>query len=78
MNTVGQNLLALFLQGIIFFIFTILVQYRFFIPDRGCIHMSTNIKPSNEDNDVATERERIYNDSNNTSNDILRMVDLVK
>ncbi|CAF1162270.1 unnamed protein product [Adineta steineri] len=78
MNIVGQNLLALFLQGIIFFIFTILVQYRFFIPDRGCIHMSTNIKSSNEDNDVATERERIYNDSNNTSNDILRMVDLVK
>ncbi len=34
MDVVGRNLLALFLQGIIFFIFAILVQYRFFIPDR--------------------------------------------
>lgn len=34
MNLVGRNLLALFLEGIIFFFFAILVQYRFFIPDR--------------------------------------------
>ena len=34
MNIVGRNLLALFIEGIVFFLFAILVQYRFFIPDR--------------------------------------------
>jgi len=34
MDIVGRNLLALVFQGITFFIFAILVQYRFFIPDR--------------------------------------------
>jgi hypothetical protein len=32
----------------------------------------------NEDDDVAAERERIYSDPHNHTNDVLRMVDLVK
>jgi ATP-binding cassette subfamily A (ABC1) protein 1 len=31
---VGRNLLALSVEGVLFFILAILVQYRFFIPDR--------------------------------------------
>lgn len=34
MNVVGQNLLALFIEGLVFFTLTLLIQYRFFIPDR--------------------------------------------
>ncbi|CAF0829869.1 unnamed protein product [Rotaria sordida] len=78
MDIVGRNLLSLFFQGIIFFLFAILVQYRFFIPDRGCVRTPKNLKSLNEDDDVAAERERIYSDPNNTSYDVLRMVDLVK
>ena len=34
LDMVGRNLIALFIQGIVFFVLAILVQYRFFIPDR--------------------------------------------
>lgn len=34
MDIVGRNLLALLVQGVFFFILALLVQYRFFIPDR--------------------------------------------
>ncbi|CAF3347478.1 unnamed protein product [Rotaria sp. Silwood1] len=78
MNIVGRNLLALFFEGIIFFLLAILAQYRFFIPDRGCVRTPKNLKSLNEDDDVAAERERIYSDPNNTSYDVLRMVNLVK
>ncbi|CAM4887474.1 unnamed protein product [Rotaria socialis] len=77
-NIVGRNLLALFIEGIVFFIFAILVQYRFFIPDRGCVRTPNDLVSSNEDEDVAAERERIYSDPSNTSGDVLRMIDLVK
>ncbi|CAF1095920.1 unnamed protein product [Adineta ricciae] len=56
----------------------ILVQYRFFIPDRGCIRMPNDLKSVYEDEDVANERARIHRDQNNTSNDVLRLIDLVK
>ncbi|CAF2158124.1 unnamed protein product [Rotaria magnacalcarata] len=77
-NIVGRNLVALFVEGIVFFIFAILVQYRFFIPDRGCVRTPNDLISSNEDEDVAVERERIYSDPSNTSGDVLRMIDLVK
>jgi len=44
----------------------------------GCIRIPKNFKPPDEDDDVAVERKRIYTDRNNASNDVLRMVDLVK
>ena len=44
----------------------------------GCVRISKELKSSDEDDDVAIERQRIYSDPNNTSKDVLRMVDLVK
>ena len=34
MDIVGRNLVALTIEGVVFFLFALLVQYRFFIPDR--------------------------------------------
>ncbi|CAF0854184.1 unnamed protein product [Adineta ricciae] len=79
-NIVGRNLFALFIEGVFFFLFAILVQYRFFIPDRGCVRTPVDLKTAvdDDDDDVAAERQRIYSDRDNTSGDILRMIDLVK
>lgn len=44
----------------------------------GCVRAPKNLRSADEDNDVATERERIHSDPSNSHNDILRMVDLVK
>ncbi|CAF4160013.1 unnamed protein product, partial [Rotaria sp. Silwood2] len=77
-DTVGRNIMCLTIEGFVFFIFAILVQYRFFISDRICVRASKDLISSNEDNDVANERQRIYSDRTNTSGDILRMIDLVK
>ncbi len=54
------------------------MKSRFSFYNSGCIRTPKNFKSSNEDEDVAVERERIYSDRNNTNNDVLRMVDLVK
>lgn len=77
-DIVGRNLLSLFLQGVVFFLFAILVQYRFFIPDRRCVRKVKNSNSFDQDDDVAAERQRIYSDRENSSRDVLRMVDLVK
>ncbi|CAF1011818.1 unnamed protein product [Rotaria sordida] len=77
-DVVGRNLLCLCIEGVFFCIFAILVQYRFFIPDHGCVSTPNDLISSNEDDDVAAERQRIYSDRNNTSGDVLRMIDLVK
>ncbi|CAF2630332.1 unnamed protein product [Rotaria sp. Silwood2] len=77
-DIIGRNLLCLFVEGVVFFIFTILAQYRFFIPDRGCVATPKHLISTNQDDDVAAERQRIYSDHNNLSGDILRMIDLVK
>ena len=45
---------------------------------RGCIRMPKDLKSIYEDEDVANERARIHRDQNNTSNDVLRLIDLVK
>ncbi|CAF1005228.1 unnamed protein product, partial [Didymodactylos carnosus] len=76
-DQVGRNVMALTIEGIIFFSFTLLIQYRFFIVDRIRIK-PLKIVSVEEDNDVADERQRLYNDPQNTSHDVLRMIDLVK
>ncbi|CAF0889943.1 unnamed protein product [Didymodactylos carnosus] len=76
-NQVGRNLMALAIEGIIFFIFALLIQYRFFIADR-IRRKPPKIVSIEEDDDVAAERQRLYNDPNNTSHDVLRMTDLIK
>jgi len=49
-----------------------------FFYNSGCVRTPKNLKSPNEDDDVAAERQRIYSDRDNTTNDVLRMVDLVK
>ncbi|KAM4606531.1 retinal-specific phospholipid-transporting ATPase ABCA4-like [Polymixia lowei] len=70
----GRNLFCMAAEGYIYFIFNVLIQYRFFmdhwIPD------CTKSAILEEDLDVAQERQRVYKDGN--SNDILLIRDLSK
>ncbi|KAM6962503.1 phospholipid-transporting ATPase ABCA1 [Aplochiton taeniatus] len=73
---VGKNLFAMAVEGLVFFIFTILLQYKFFIryrPGWGD-HQMPPLGP--EDEDVAKERERVK--SGKAQADVLTMVDLSK
>ncbi|XP_062869316.1 phospholipid-transporting ATPase ABCA1 [Trichomycterus rosablanca] len=72
---VGKNLFAMAVEGVVFFIFTLLLQYRFFI---HCRPWSDPVLPDLglEDEDVAKERERVKNGK--TDRDILTVKDLSK
>uniref|UniRef100_A0A8C3R7L0 ATP binding cassette subfamily A member 4 n=1 Tax=Cyanoderma ruficeps TaxID=181631 RepID=A0A8C3R7L0_9PASS len=71
---VGKNLVAMALQGVVFFFLNLFMQHRFFsirwFPETA---MSPII---NEDEDVAEERKRIMNGGNKT--DILQLQELTK
>ncbi|EMP24164.1 ATP-binding cassette sub-family A member 7 [Chelonia mydas] len=70
----GKNMFAMALQGIVFFLFTILLQYRFFIKLRP---FAVKLPPlGGEDEDVAREREKIT--SGARRGDILLLHDLTK
>uniref|UniRef100_A0A8B9GUY0 P-type phospholipid transporter n=1 Tax=Astyanax mexicanus TaxID=7994 RepID=A0A8B9GUY0_ASTMX len=70
---VGKNLFAMAVEGVVFFIFTILLQYKFFIRcSRKCIYHFETI----EDEDVGRERDRVKN--GRTQDDILTLIDLSK
>uniref|UniRef100_A0A673C7T2 Zgc:172302 n=1 Tax=Sphaeramia orbicularis TaxID=375764 RepID=A0A673C7T2_9TELE len=71
---VGKNLFAMAAEGVIFFIFTILLQYKFFIHFRPWWTEMPPLGP--EDEDVSRERERVK--SGKAQNDILTMMDLSK
>uniref|UniRef100_A0A674BX53 P-type phospholipid transporter n=1 Tax=Salmo trutta TaxID=8032 RepID=A0A674BX53_SALTR len=62
---VGKNLVFMAIEGCVYFLFTILIEYHFRGPP-----------PKDEDEDVAVERERIYNGGNKS--DILQIRDLCK
>ncbi|XP_073731945.1 LOW QUALITY PROTEIN: phospholipid-transporting ATPase ABCA1 [Misgurnus anguillicaudatus] len=72
---VGKNLFAMAMQGIVFFIFTLLLQYKFFI---NLSRWSGFVLPplGAEDEDVARERERVKN--GRAQGDILTLTDLSK
>ncbi|XP_053093930.1 phospholipid-transporting ATPase ABCA1 isoform X2 [Pangasianodon hypophthalmus] len=72
---VGKNLFAMAVEGVVFFIFTVLLQYKFFIHFRM---WSDPVLPplGPEDEDVANERERVK--SNKTQDNILIVRDLSK
>ncbi|CAJ1060852.1 phospholipid-transporting ATPase ABCA1 isoform X1 [Xyrichtys novacula] len=73
---VGKNLFAMAAEGIIFFIFTVLLQYKFFISFKPW-WAEPEIPPLGpEDEDVARERERVK--SGKAQSDILTMIDLSK
>nr|XP_056723638.1 phospholipid-transporting ATPase ABCA7 [Euleptes europaea] len=70
----GKNIFAMAVEGVIFFIFTILVQYKFFIHLRP---FPVKLPPlEEEDEDVAKERKRIV--SRKHRGDILVLQDLTK
>ncbi|CAJ1081870.1 retinal-specific phospholipid-transporting ATPase ABCA4a [Xyrichtys novacula] len=71
---IGKNLFCMTVEGFIYFILNLLLQYRFFLDH----WISERPQPLilNEDLDVAQERERIY--KSEKSNDILRIRDLTK
>ncbi|KAM4710016.1 phospholipid-transporting ATPase ABCA1-like [Discoglossus pictus] len=73
-DLVGKNLFAMFVQGAGFFLFTLLLQYKFFIKPRAAKLIPAPI--TNEDEDVAHERTRILNGGGQT--DLLRISELTK
>uniref|UniRef100_A0A8C3GW50 P-type phospholipid transporter n=1 Tax=Corvus moneduloides TaxID=1196302 RepID=A0A8C3GW50_CORMO len=70
---VGKNLVAMALQGVVFFILNLLMQHHFKPFPPFLTAMSPII---NEDEDVAEERKRIMNGGNTT--DILKLQELTK
>ncbi|XP_034738177.1 phospholipid-transporting ATPase ABCA1 isoform X2 [Etheostoma cragini] len=73
---VGKNLFAMAAEGVIFFIFTILLQYNFFIRFRPWWAEPAMPPLGPEDEDVARERERVT--SGKAQSDILTMINLSK
>ncbi|CAM5115675.1 unnamed protein product [Eretmochelys imbricata] len=73
-DLVGRNLFAMAVEGAVFFLITVLIQYRFFIKPRP---VSAKLSPVNdEDEDVTRERQRII--SGGGQSDILEIKELTK
>uniref|UniRef100_A0A3P8P777 P-type phospholipid transporter n=1 Tax=Astatotilapia calliptera TaxID=8154 RepID=A0A3P8P777_ASTCA len=71
---VGKNISFMAVEGFVYFILNLLIQYRFFLD-----HWLSDYKQSpaqDEDDDVAAERQRIYDGGNKA--DILQIRDLSK
>uniref|UniRef100_A0A672SH63 P-type phospholipid transporter n=1 Tax=Sinocyclocheilus grahami TaxID=75366 RepID=A0A672SH63_SINGR len=73
-NFVGKNLFCMAVEGFVYFIFNLLIQYNFFLDYWVSDYRKSPVK--DEDDDVAQERERIYKGGN--KNDILLIRDLSK
>ncbi|KAJ8374724.1 hypothetical protein SKAU_G00053040 [Synaphobranchus kaupii] len=72
---VGKNLFAMAVEGVVFFLFTLLLQYNFFISCRSW--SNPELPPLGpEDQDVAKERERV--NSVRAQKDILTVKELSK
>nr|XP_046261580.1 phospholipid-transporting ATPase ABCA1b [Scatophagus argus]XP_046261583.1 phospholipid-transporting ATPase ABCA1b [Scatophagus argus] len=75
-DMVGKNLFAMAVEGVVFFIITVLIQYRFFIKPRS-VSKLTKLGPlGEEDEDVARERQRIVHGLG--QGDILELRQLTK
>ncbi|XP_051715742.1 phospholipid-transporting ATPase ABCA1b [Ctenopharyngodon idella] len=73
-DMVGKNLFAMAVEGAVFFIITVLIQYRFFFEPKS---LSTKLSPiGEEDEDVARERQRIMSGAG--QGDILELRQLTK
>uniref|UniRef100_G1LF49 P-type phospholipid transporter n=1 Tax=Ailuropoda melanoleuca TaxID=9646 RepID=G1LF49_AILME len=73
-DLVGRNLFAMAVEGVVFFLITVLIQYRFFIRPRP---VNAKLPPLNdEDEDVKRERQRILDGGG--QNDILEIKELTK
>ncbi|RXN25823.1 retinal-specific ATP-binding cassette transporter [Labeo rohita] len=73
-NFVGKNLFCMAVEGFVYFILNLLIQYNFFLDHWVTDYRKSPVK--DEDSDVAQERERIYKGGN--KNDILLIRDLSK
>uniref|UniRef100_A0A4W6E1W5 P-type phospholipid transporter n=1 Tax=Lates calcarifer TaxID=8187 RepID=A0A4W6E1W5_LATCA len=71
---VGKNLCAMSIQGVVMFVITILIQYKFFCKPR--LISGKSLSAEEEDIDVARERVRVY--EGKAQNDLLRIYDLTK
>uniref|UniRef100_A0A3Q1EF74 P-type phospholipid transporter n=1 Tax=Acanthochromis polyacanthus TaxID=80966 RepID=A0A3Q1EF74_9TELE len=71
---VGKNIAFMAVEGFVYFILNLLIQYRFFLDHWLSDCKQTQIQ--DEDDDVAAERHRIYDGGSKT--DILQMKDLSK
>ncbi|XP_019713777.1 phospholipid-transporting ATPase ABCA1b isoform X2 [Hippocampus comes] len=58
-DMVGKNLFAMAVEGVVFFVITVLIQYRFCVKPRPVSHMTKLGVLGEEDEDVARERQRI-------------------
>ncbi|XP_059201726.1 phospholipid-transporting ATPase ABCA1-like isoform X2 [Centropristis striata] len=75
-DMVGKNLFAMAMEGVVFFIITVLIQYRFCIKPRP-VSTLTKLGPlGDEDEDVARERQRIVHGLGH--GDILELRQLTK
>uniref|UniRef100_A0A8C7J3J4 P-type phospholipid transporter n=1 Tax=Oncorhynchus kisutch TaxID=8019 RepID=A0A8C7J3J4_ONCKI len=74
---VGKNLFAMAVEGVVFFLFTILLQYNTLRPSEKKPCSEPELPPLGpEDEDIARERERVK--SGKAQADILTMMDLSK
>ncbi|KAM9449520.1 phospholipid-transporting ATPase ABCA1 isoform 1-T2 [Clarias gariepinus] len=71
---VGKNLLAMSIQGVVMFAFTLVIQYKFFCKPRLVTRLPRTA--GEEDEDVARERDRVQR--GRAQNDLVRICDLTK
>ncbi|XP_067462482.1 retinal-specific phospholipid-transporting ATPase ABCA4-like isoform X2 [Thunnus thynnus] len=71
---VGKNVAFMAVEGFVYFILNLLIQYRFFLDHWLSDYKQTAVK--DEDDDVAAERQRIYDGG--SKSDILQIRDLSK
>ncbi|XP_013862947.1 retinal-specific ATP-binding cassette transporter [Austrofundulus limnaeus] len=71
---VGKNIAFMAVEGFVYFILNLLIQYRFFLDHWLSDYKQVSVE--DEDDDVAAERQRIYNGGSKT--DILQIRDLSK
>ncbi|XP_029283093.1 phospholipid-transporting ATPase ABCA1b isoform X2 [Cottoperca gobio] len=75
-DMVGKNLFAMAVEGAVFFIITVLIQYRFCIKPRSVSTLTKLGALGEEDEDVARERQRIVHGLGH--GDILELRQLTK
>ncbi|KAF7649373.1 hypothetical protein LDENG_00142250 [Lucifuga dentata] len=75
-DMVGKNLFAMAVEGVIFFIITVLIQYRFCIKPKPVSKLTKLAPVGEEDEDVARERQRIVHGLGH--GDILELRQLTK
>ncbi|KAG7277959.1 hypothetical protein CRUP_022129 [Coryphaenoides rupestris] len=75
-DMVGKNLFAMAVEGAVFFIITVLIQYRFCIKPRPTSTLTKLAPLGEEDEDVARERQRIVHGLG--QGDILELRQLTK